>query len=144
VYPGLATASLTCGHLEVAGEAFILLPSWKQFQIEKLLKFSWPTSCVCVCVCVRACVRVCVCVCAHVCGEQWLCVAGAGSNQHLLRFINTLSVLGTAQCTFSPQRHYLTPGNLETLGLGSHPACLISCSKRAWFEGRQGGSISST
>ena len=45
-----------------------------------------------------------------------LCAARASSNQHLLRFINTLSVLGMAQCTLPRRWHYLTPGKLQTLG----------------------------
>lgn len=55
------------------------------------------------------------------CREQ-LCAGGATSDQHLLRFINTLSVLGVTQCTLPRQRHYLTLGNLKTLD--SEPSCM--------------------
>lgn len=52
-----------------------LLPTWDQFQIKKPAALMGQPS--------------------SVCREQHLCAAGAASYQHLLRFINTLSVRGT-------------------------------------------------
>lgn len=88
-------ASLTCLVTQKWWRCRLPL-SQDQFQIEKLPRFNWPTL-----------------QCA--CRARRLCAAGAASNQHLLRFINTLSVLGTAQCTLPCQWHYLTLGNLKTL-----------------------------
>lgn len=59
---------------------------------------------------------------ALIASPQHLCAAGAASNQHLLRFINTLSVLGTTQHILPLQWHYLTPGNLKTLD--GEPSCM--------------------
>ena len=57
-----------------------------------------------------------------VCAEQWPCAAGAASNQHLLRFINTLSVLGTTWRILPCLLRYLAPGNLKTLD--AEPSCM--------------------
>lgn len=71
--------------------------------------------------------------------RAWLWAARASSNQHLLRFINTLSVLGMAQCTLPRQWHYLTPGNLKTLGCAAiqHASLAVqsACGLRAVVGG---------
>lgn len=52
--------------------------------------------------------------------EQQLCAAGVTSNQHLLRFINTLSVLGTLS-VYSLVSAMISE-NLETLD--TEPSCM--------------------
>lgn len=93
----------TCWAALRSWRRFMLL-IWDQFQIKTLPSFNWSPV-------------------LGVCQEQHLCAAGASSNQHLLKFISTLSVLGMTQCTLPHQQHDLLPGNLETLD--PEPSCML-------------------